>query len=278
MRRMGNALGRAVTLWRVRAAARFLPPEPPALPVCAMGIRFANPVGLAAGMDRDGAFLPALSACGFGFVEIGTVRPEPHGALGFARVIANLVRVPPPRAVRIGINFASNHDGLTADALSDYITAMRALWPYADYLVANLSGPRAVRRCDAEPTEYARFLMALREEQERLKTATGCSVPLAVKVGIDGARTELLQQLRCAAPDAVIGVTADPLVLADAVGALAPVAVISVGGIRTSADAAERLARGACLLQVFRGLIRTGPLLPRRLVAGLTARAARGAP
>ncbi len=257
---------------RVTAGVACVPP--PKCRVAAMGLRLTNPLGLAAGFDRDGALLPGLQRCGFGLIEIGTVMtaagsrsPDTVGA-----VIAHLAR---PRGrcgeVPVGVNFASRNDGCGVEALADYHVAMRRLWPFADYLVANLSSPHAPQRSQAEADTRLAFVAALCAARDALADTTGRAVPLAVKLALDPASPRLISRLKATGLDAVIGVTAEPTVVAAAAQALAPVPLISVGGICSAADIALRLACGAALVQVHRAFARGGPRYPRRVLANLEA-------
>jgi dihydroorotate dehydrogenase len=132
-------------------------------PCTVFGVRFPNPVGLAAGMDKDGAALPAWPALGFGFVEVGTVtwRPQPgndrprlfrlpasgaivnrmgfnnRGARALADRLAALGRLPVP----LGVSLGRSKVTATADAVGDYLASYRALRGHGDYFAVNVSSP-----------------------------------------------------------------------------------------------------------------------------------------
>ena len=142
-----------------------LPPEPAAPPSCArniMGLRFASPVGLAAGLDKNGEYIDALAALGFGFIEVGTVTPRPqpgnprprlfrveraHALInrmgfnntGVERLVEN-VRRARYRGV-LGINIGKNFDTPLERAGEDYVDCLRAVYPYASYVTVNISSP-----------------------------------------------------------------------------------------------------------------------------------------
>jgi dihydroorotate dehydrogenase len=134
-----------------------------AAPVEAFGVRFGNPVGLAAGMDKNGVALPAWPALGFGFVEVGTVtaRPQPGNdkprlfrlrdseavinRMGFnnggAEALAARLAALGPLGVPLGISLGKSKVTPLAEAVEDYLTSYRLLHPYADYIAVNVSSP-----------------------------------------------------------------------------------------------------------------------------------------
>jgi dihydroorotate dehydrogenase len=254
-------LRRAMARLALRVVADVVRPRPPpALPVSTMGLRFVNPLGLAAGFDRDGALLAALEVSGFGFIEIGTVR-----TVGMLHdVLTNLGRH--RGRTLVGINLASDGDEGWADAADGYRALMRGAWNAADFLVANLSGPRGRPR---RPESLESAVVALCTEHAALAREGGRRTPLVVKFALDPTSLRLLGRLRTSGVDAVIGVSAEVDVVATAARALAPVPLVSVGGIRDSADIAARFAGGAALVQVHTAFVRGGPFYPRRVLADL---------
>lgn len=187
-------------------------------PVTAFGVRFPNPVGLAAGMDKNGVVLPAWPALGFGFVEVGTVtrlpqpgNPQPRlftlprsgavinrmgfnnaGAEALAARLAGLGRLAVPVGVSIGKSKASD----LADAVDDYRFSLRALYPHADYFAVNVSSPNTpgLRRLQ-DRAALSELLGSLQSLSTEL-AAGGTPTPLLVKVApdlTDDALTELLE-------------------------------------------------------------------------------------
>jgi dihydroorotate dehydrogenase len=185
------------------AFSRDIPPHP----VRAMGLEFANPVGLAAGLDKDAAHIDALARLGFGFIEVGTVtpRPQPGNArprlfrvkdkqalinrFGFNNVgidafLANAARSR-WRGV-LGINIGKNADTPAGRAADDYALCLEKAYAAASYVTINVSSPNTenLRRLqDKHPLDalLAR-LVALRE---RLADRHGRKVPLVLKVAPD---------------------------------------------------------------------------------------------
>ena len=184
--------------------------KPVALPgkaVTVMGIEFPNPIGLAAGLDKNGDYMDALAALGFGFVEIGTVTPRPQPGnpkprlfrLPEAQAIINrmgfnnhgidylLEQVSKARYQGIlGINIGKNFDTAVENAADDYLIGLRKAYPHAHYVTINISSPntpglRSLQYGD----ELKRLLVTLREEQAKLAQEHGRYVPVAIKVAPD---------------------------------------------------------------------------------------------
>src|SRR5690349_23856452 len=132
-------------------------------PRTVFGVRFPNPVGLAAGLDKDGRALPAWPALGFGFVEVGTVtrhaqpgNPRPRlyrlrdseaviNRMGFnnrgAAALASRLAALPPLGVPLGISLGKSKVTPLDEAVEDYVGSLRALRRYADYVAVNVSSP-----------------------------------------------------------------------------------------------------------------------------------------
>jgi dihydroorotate dehydrogenase len=158
-------LARLSTVSRHPAALRALAwvTSVPGAPVDLFGLRFPNPVGLAAGMDKDGAALPAWPALGFGFVEVGTVtrhaqpgndRPRMFrlrassaviNRMGFnnagATALARRLAATPPLPVPLGISLGKSRVTPLARAVEDYLVSFVELAPYGDYFAVNVSSP-----------------------------------------------------------------------------------------------------------------------------------------
>jgi dihydroorotate dehydrogenase len=179
----------------------------PALPVTVMNLRFSNPIGLAAGLDKNAEHLAPLSDFGFGGLELGTVTPRPqpgnprprlfrlpHQAalinrMGFNNVgvetfLKNLQRQ--DRPCPIGINIGKNKDTPLEHALEDYLTALRAVYAHADYVTVNISSPNTAGLRDLQGEENLDALLcALKSEQAALTKIRGRYVPIALKIAPD---------------------------------------------------------------------------------------------
>ena len=181
--------------------------KPVKTPVTVMGIEFLNPVGLAAGLDKNGEHIDALAACGFGFVEVGTVTPRAQpgnpkprlfrleadeaiiNRMGFNNhgveyLIENVKRS--QRQCVLGINIGKNRDTSLENAVEDYRSALSQVYPYADYVTINISSPNTPGLRDLQHgEELEKLLSNLKQEQSRLKDVYGKYVPLAVKIAPD---------------------------------------------------------------------------------------------
>ena len=198
------------TLAMLKLAARFgltAPVPPRSRPTELMGLQLPNPVGLAAGLDKNGEYIDALAALGFGFIEIGTVTPRPQDGNPQPR----LFRLPEQQAVVnrmgfnnhgidamirniensrfkgiLGINIGKNAVTPIENAADDYLICLEKAYPHASYITVNISSPntknlRALQGGD----ELSALLEALKNKQAQLAAAHGKYVPLAVKIAPD---------------------------------------------------------------------------------------------
>ena len=290
-------------------ASRFAP-----LPVTAFGLQFDNPVGLAAGLDKNGAHVDALATLGFGFIEIGTTTPRPQpgnprprmfrlpereaviNRLGFNNdgveaLLRNLERTRYTGV--LGINIGKNKDTPNERAADDYVFCLERVHARAGYVTVNVSSPntQGLRDLQADET-LKRLLGTLRETQLRLDARHGKHTPLLLKIapdldeaaldaiartvldsGIDGlicTNTTLDRAPVAGQPHAgeAGGLSGAPLRaratavlqgMAQRLGGRVP--LIGVGGITRGADAADKIAAGATLVQFYTGMIYRGPAL-----------------
>ncbi|GAB5601508.1 quinone-dependent dihydroorotate dehydrogenase [Thermus sp. FJN-A] len=297
----------------LRVPARLLRVEDPRLRVEALGLAFPNPLGLAAGMDKDARALGAWWALGFGFAEVGTLTPRPQegnprprlfrlvedraliNRMGFnnrgAREAATRLKRFRERGLPlpVGVNLGKNRDTPLERAAEDYLEALKALEPYGDYFVLNVSSPNTPGlRALQEGPFLDELLSRLRPATPKpllLKVAPDLSpqaldevVALAQKHRLEGlvaVNTTLSREgLRSPLAQEAGGLSGRPLKeralavlhhLAQAGG----LTLVSVGGVETPLDLWERLKAGASLVQVYTGFVYGGPLFPRRLLKGL---------
>jgi dihydroorotate dehydrogenase len=295
-------------------------PHVPARPRHLMGLAFPNPVGLAAGLDKNGHYLDALAALGFGFIEIGTVTPRPQpgnpqprlyrveqaraiiNRMGFNNLgVEHLMRNVERASYRgiLGINIGKNFDTPIERAVDDYLHCLRRVYPAASYIAINISSPNTQGLRQLQQADTLDILLArLREEQARLQVKHGRRVPLAVKIAPDLTDDELkamAQVLIEQQIDAVIatnttlsrdgvrdwadqagGLSGAPLLarstrvvaeLARLLGGRIP--IIAAGGILSAADAQQKFAAGAALVQVYSGLVYRGPRLVKEIVQNM---------
>lgn len=184
--------------------------KPVADPHLLCGITFPNPVGLAAGLDKDGKHIDALAALGFGFLEIGTVTPraQPGNAkprmfrlteaqaiinrMGFNNdgVEACVARVRRSQFWRnggvLGLNIGKNASTPIEDAASDYVLAMEAVYEIATYITVNISSPNTQHLRALQGEEMLRALLgSLDDARKRLSDRYGVRKPLFLKIAPD---------------------------------------------------------------------------------------------
>jgi dihydroorotate dehydrogenase len=191
----------------VSGLSKLVYPEIDRKPVTVMGLNFKNPVGLAAGLDKNGDYIDALAALGFGFVEIGTVTPRPqpgnpkprlfrlpeHQAIinrmGFNNLGIDhlLTQVKQSRYSGIlGINIGKNFDTPIENAADDYLISLRKAYTVASYITINISSPNTKNlRQLQQGDELKKLISALKEEQFKLQQEHGKYVPLALKIAPD---------------------------------------------------------------------------------------------
>ncbi|AUC08141.1 MULTISPECIES: quinone-dependent dihydroorotate dehydrogenase [Acinetobacter] len=293
-----------------------------AKPVTCMGIEFPNPVGLAAGLDKNGAYIDALAGQGFGFIEIGTITPRPQAGNPHPR----LFRLPQAKAIInrmgfnndgvdqlvenvkaakfkgiLGINIGKNADTPVEKAVDDYLICLEKVYNYASYITVNISSPntknlRSLQSGDA----LTELLETLKKRQLELAQEYQHYVPLVLKVAPDLDNSDIAfiakQLLQFKIDGLIVTNTTlsregvEGLEHAEEAGGLsgAPVfekstaclaafaavlkgqiPLIGVGGILSGADAAAKKQAGASLVQVYSGLIYTGPKLVKDCVDAL---------
>jgi dihydroorotate dehydrogenase len=287
-------------------------------PRTVFGVRFPNPVGLAAGMDKNGIALPGWAALGFGHVEVGTVtwHPQPgnprprlyrlpaSGALinrmGFnnagSQALADRLRARGPLPVPLGISIGKSKVTPVADAVTDYRSSLRVLYPYGDYFAVNVSSPNTPGLRGLQDKALLDDLLAgLSAEAAELG---GPAKPILVKIAPDLTDHAIGELLGVCADRGVAGLIATNTTLArddiapgdaatgqqtgglsgrplaararavvefvhrETAGALP---VIGVGGIGCVDDALRMLDAGASLVQLYTGFIYGGPGLVRSI-------------
>jgi dihydroorotate dehydrogenase len=291
------------------------------------GFHFPNPVGLAAGYDKNAAVPLAWPALGFGFAELGTItakaqpgNPKPRifrleqdaalinrmgfnndGAAAVARRLTHILPLNRSHPIPLGFNFGKSKVTPLEEAADDYLESLEQLFPFADYLVVNVSSPNTPElRKLQEPDRLGRLLDTLRVRSQQLSTqANRPPKPLFVKIAPDLTDAEVAEVARVALAVGVSGLIATNTTLSrsglrsaiNEEGGLSgkPLALratevlrilfrtvegkiplIGVGGIFSVEDAYARIRAGASLVQLYTGLIYEGPLLPRQIVHGLS--------
>ncbi|WP_287906713.1 quinone-dependent dihydroorotate dehydrogenase [Acinetobacter sp.] len=292
-------------------------------PVTCMGIEFPNPVGLAAGLDKNGAYIDALAALGFGFIEIGTITPKPQEGNPHPR----LFRIPQAKAIInrmgfnndgvdklvenvkaakfkgiLGINIGKNASTPVEDAVSDYLICLEKVYHYASYITVNISSPNTKNlRSLQSGHALTELLETLKKRQLALAEELQHYVPLVLKVApdLDAADIEFIasQLLQFKIDGLIVTNTTlsregvEGLPYGDEAGGLsgAPVfekstaclaafskllqgkiPLIGVGGILSGEQAVAKQQAGASLVQIYSGMIYTGPALIKDCVNAMT--------
>jgi dihydroorotate dehydrogenase len=308
------------------------------LPVDLFGLSFPNPVGLAAGMDKNAEAVPAWAAMGFGFTELGAAtwhaqpgNPAPRlfravadeaivNRMGFNNIGAEAIaaQLMEWRALGqwpdhpIGMNLGKSKITPLEKAAEDYAQSFRILRPHLDFFVVNVSSPNTPNlRQLQDKAALNEILSAIQEVQgptpdSRDSRVNPQSKPVLVKVAPDLSFEALDEILDLAGPRGIAGIVATNTtisrpdardaevqrVYAEAGGlsgrplrlrstevvrhlyrqTRGSLPIIGVGGIFSAADAWEKIAAGASLVQVYTGLVYEGPTLAKRIVSGLIDR------
>jgi len=176
-------------------------------PCRVMGLDFDNPIGLAAGLDKNGDYLDALAALGFGFIEIGTVTPKPQAGNELPR----LFRLPQYEAIInrmgfnnkgldyvaarlqqtkfkgiLGVNIGKNRDTSLEQAHEDYVIGFRRMAPYASYITVNISSPNTEGLRNLQQENLLKYLLqSLKREQKIFFELSKKYVPLVIKISPD---------------------------------------------------------------------------------------------
>ncbi len=180
-------------------------------PRTVMGITFPNPVGLAAGLDKDGAYIDGLATLGFGSIEVGTVTPRAQPGNPMPRMF----RLPKANAIInrmgfnnggadafvanvraskfyqnkegvLGLNIGKNADTPIERAVDDYLVCLEKVYPYASYVTVNISSPNTKNLRQLQgASELDALLSQLKEAQQRLSDQHKRYVPIALKIAPD---------------------------------------------------------------------------------------------
>ncbi|WP_395066071.1 quinone-dependent dihydroorotate dehydrogenase [Paraburkholderia silvatlantica] len=187
--------------------AGLLAPRVPDSPRTVMGLTFRNPVGLAAGLDKEGAAIDGFAALGFGFIEVGTVTPRPQpgnprprifrlpqaggiiNRMGFnnhgVEQFVKNVQAARYRGI-LGLNIGKNADTPIERAADDYLFCLERVYPFASYVTINISSPNTKNLRQLQGGgELDALLAALKDKQQRLADMHGKLVPLALKIAPD---------------------------------------------------------------------------------------------
>ncbi|HAX81725.1 MAG TPA: dihydroorotate dehydrogenase (quinone) [Actinobacteria bacterium] len=263
------------------------------------GLRFPNRVGLAAGYDKDAVAWRALAGLGFGHIEVGTVTPLPQpghprprlfrypdrraliNRMGFpsagAEVVAPRLEGSRPGGVILGVSIGPNAATPPERRVDDYLVLVDRFRGLADYLAVNVSSPNTAGLRDLEGAPLGELLAAVKRRAGTTPVLVKLSPDLedpeaavgaATRSGVDGIIVGNTTVSRPGfsgdtPPGGLSGAPLGPLAVERLrrVLAVSTLPVIACGGIMTAGDAAERLAAGAALVQLYTGLVYRGPAL-----------------
>lgn len=320
-----NALALAQSYPAGRAVLQQIAGPIPVNPVQIGPLHFPNPLGVAAGFDKDARVVDGLALLGFGHIEVGTLTPSPQSGnprprvfrlpadealinrMGFPNsgVMAAVSRLQAlakrSRPYVVGISLGKQKETPLEEAAGDYVTVMRAVHRYADYLAVNISSPNTPGLRELQGGRYLeQLLRELVQENEALAAADGSAPkPLWVKISPDldwPALDEILTTLEATGIKGIIianttlardglveprhteagGLSGRPLrERATALIAYAhrqtggDLAIIGVGGVGSADDARQKLEAGASLVQLYTGMVYGGPGLAGRILRDL---------
>ncbi|MCA1622827.1 MAG: dihydroorotate dehydrogenase (quinone) [Acidobacteria bacterium] len=262
------------------------------------GLTFKNPLGIAAGFDKNGIVISQLNALGFGFVEVGTVTYNQ----GTPRVVERLKKLRPN--CLLGINIGKNKDVPNDKAIENYIKSFDLAFEVADYIAVNVSSPntpslRELQKADA----LEELLSALQKRNYELNKRSKKNLPLLIKIALDLSESEVESIVDICLRLKIAGVIAANTTISrenlqsskmeiEKIGSgglsgkpvknlsnevikqiyrfsKGKLPVVGVGGIFTAQDAFEKIAAGACLIQAYTGFIYQGFTFARDVNFGL---------
>ncbi|MGK5092089.1 quinone-dependent dihydroorotate dehydrogenase [Deltaproteobacteria bacterium TL4] len=299
--------------------------EHPLLETSVLGYLFPNPVGLAAGFDKEGQIVEALFDLGFGSVEIGTVTPRPQpgnpkprifrlvqdqaviNRMGFnnqgVEALVTALETQPSAHQILGINIGKNKDTPVEKAIDDYEYSLRKVYPYAHYIVINISSPNTKNLRDLQQeTALKKLLAHLLQVRNDLAEHSRKKIPLLLKIAPDLTAEGLQNIIAVIQKHPVDGVIATNTTIerehlrssthTQETGGLSgkplkdksteiirtlyrelqgSIPIIGVGGVFNGKDAYEKFCAGASLVQVYTGLIYQGPGVVKQIKKEIVA-------
>lgn len=319
-----NNLRRFQKIWGVRRLLRSIyVPKKEGLEREVFGLKFTNPIGLAAGFDKNAQYVEELASLGFGFIEIGTVTPRPQpgnekprmfrlikdealiNRMGFnnqgvdvAATRLRQLREKDLKGVLIGGNIGKNKLTPNEEAIRDYTICFDTLFDVVDYFVVNVSSPNTPGLRELQDKGP---LMDILSTLQQRNNKNGLTRPILLKIAPDLSNDQLDDIIEIVQKTGIAGVIAtnttlsrdglrsDPSLVAQAGGLSGKplrdratevihylvsksghaFPVIGVGGIHSPEDAAEKIAAGASLIQLYTGFIYKGPSLIKKICKNL---------
>jgi dihydroorotate dehydrogenase len=286
-----NNLKFCFAYWWVRVfcfLSRFNPVTTPlpSHPVDIMNLHFPNPVGLAAGFDRDGKLASRLITAGFGFVEVGTinVNSEIDSDDKLANIVHNLrhSKKQSTNQALLGVSLGSLRNIIDDHTVADYLHGMEIVWHYSDYIVINLSRPGSSMRSETDNNTESRILLErIKQRHTELCEKYSSHVPAIIKVAIEYENRKTLPETLIIANELEF----DGLLIAfenwpssgDVIATVREISALTnqlplivVGGIKTADDALQILNAGANLVQCYTLLVEQGSAEMKKMISKLT--------
>lgn len=240
-----------------------------------MNLHFPNPIGLAAGFDRDGKLINSLKPAGFGFIEIGTinVNSEIESNDELNNIVLNLEnsKNQSNNQALIGISLGSLRDEIDDYTIVDYLQGMEIFWHHADYIVINMSRPGSSMRSEENnSTELRHLLEKIKQGHTQFCKKNNNHVPIVIKVAIEyGNKNTFPETLIIANQlefDGLLIAFENWPSSADVVANVSEISTLTnqcplivVGGIKIADDALKLLNAGANLVQCYSLLVDQGP-------------------
>ncbi len=307
-----------------RAMLRQLRGDVPTTPIVAFGLTFPNVLGIAAGFDKDVRVTAGLATLGFGHIETGTLTPRPQvgnpkprvfrladdqaiiNRMGFpnggvAEALPRLRKLAQePRDWVLGVSLGKQKETALDDAADDYVSVMRQVYEYADYVAVNISSPNTPGLRKLQGKAYLDAMLGrLQETAQQLAASGGFRPkPLLLKIAPDLEQSELDAILQSAETNQIAGIIATNTTLSregltdpnrEQAGGMSGVPlqqrsneiiryiaensdlpIIGVGGVRSAEDVQAKLEAGATLVQLYTGLVYQGPTIAGKILRGLS--------
>jgi dihydroorotate dehydrogenase len=290
IKRLDNSYKYCFSYWWTRIyyfLDHFNPISPPLLsrPVNSLNLHFSNPVGLAAGFDRNGSLLKNINSSGFGFIEVGTINinSEIESDKNINSIIRNLEQSKYNLIDRplIGVSLGSLKNKIDQYTVNDYIKGMDLFWNLSDYIVINLSRPGSAMRSEENKKKELHIILDwIKREHIILCKRFGTNVPIIIKVAIEYKRRKSLPETLVMACE----LDFDGLLIAfenwpsttEVISTLNEIVLLTdnlplivVGGIKTENDAIKILNAGAKLVQCHSLLVEQGPIEMKKMIRKL---------
>ena len=280
------------------------------------GLRFKNPVGLAAGFDKDGKYLASMAKLGFGFLEVGTVTPKPQkgnprprlfrltkdkaiiNRMGFNNdgvdALVQRLEKSGHRDFVLGGNIGKNKNTPNKEAYQDYLICFKKLFDFVDYFVVNVSSPNTPNLRQLQEKEPLTFLLNKLQDanynqskqkpillkispdltdgqlSDIIEIVKDCKLAGLIATNTTISREQLLSNNEMIEKIGAGGLSGAPLTkrstkLIALIKKNSQLPIIGVGGVMNGTDALDKINAGASLIQVYSGLIYTGPSLIRNI-------------